>query len=308
MAGRQVEIPDTISRIVALDSRTTILLFPCTEGLLIAKGMLPGKKQYTLISAEYKKLPDVDISNLENVLTFSPDIIIASSYIPEKSYSRYDKIQSRLNIPVVVIDLSINKLNKTYDYINQLLNSKNDSEKYSNYLSDFYKLVDSLKLAKQLSGFTAYYTLGAKGLMTDPSGSMHTEVFDMLNIPNTAKIEIPSSGHTVVSMEQVLTWAPDYIFSASFKGESNAYNTILTSSLWKQIPAVKNGRVFKVPGEPFGWFDHPPSINRIPGILWLCEIFYDLSPARAQTEIIQFYKLFYKYDLSVEEYNNLVNR
>jgi iron complex transport system substrate-binding protein len=154
---------------------------------------------------------------------------------------------------------------------------------------------------------SAYYTLGPTGLMTDPAGSKHTQIFDFLEIPNAAKIDIPSGGHAKVDMEQIISWNPDYIFAAYFKGGINAKEHIETSPLWADIEAVKSHRVYEVPGIPFSWFDHPPSANRIPGLIWLCHIFYGQEEIVTREKIQRFYALFYHYDLCDEEYYQLVN-
>ena len=141
--------------------------------------------------------------------------------------------------------------------------------------------------------------------MTDPAGSIHTEVFDFLKIPNASLVDMPTSGHAKVNMEQVISWNPDYIFAADFKGGLNAYSAITSSPLWAGIKAVKNKQVYKVPSEPFSWFDHPPTINRICGLIWLAQIFYNYPEEKAEAQIKQFYKLFYGYELSGTEYSGL---
>jgi iron complex transport system substrate-binding protein len=205
----------------------------------------------------------------------------------------------------VLIDLSIDKMDKTYLFIGELFDV--DCKPYINFLQTMYREMEALKKTKGAISSSVYYTLGSNGLLTDPSGSKHTEVFDFLNIPNAAKVDIPSGGHAQVNLEQVLLWNPDYIYTSAFRGENSAYNLITTDSKWKSIKAVKNNRVYKVPSQPMGWFDHPPSINRVPGMLWLCEIFYSVDSDVTKNKICTFYSLFHKYDLSSTEYSSLFN-
>ena len=44
--------------------------------------------------------------------------------------------------------------------------------------------------------------------------------------------------------------------------------------LWKDVAAVRSGRVHLSPKLPFGWVDFPPSVNRLIGLWWLAQIFY----------------------------------
>lgn len=308
MAGRSVTIPDQITRIIPYDSKTSVLLYPCAGEKLIARGALPGTTNSALIADDYNRKPTADIKNLEEVLAFRPDLILAGSFIPDDQLDRYEKLQSRTGIPVVIIDLSLDQLDKTYSFLGKLLNCESACQKYVSFLADLYQDLDAMMAKKSLDDITVYYTLGANGLMTDPSGSRHTEVLDFLKIPNAAKIELPSGGHAKVNMEQVIAWDPDYIFAAGFKGDSNPFQTITGSQLWSNIKAVRNKQVYIVPGEPFGWFDHPPTINRVCGLIWLSEIFYNYPEEEAKHKIKAFYSLFYHYELTDFDYVKLYNR
>ena len=306
MAGRKVDVPTSLQRLVPYDAKTSILVFPCAGSKLLAKGMIPGTKSLPYLSEEYKQLPDVDIKNLESVLSFHPDLIIAGAFLPEDPLDKFDKLQSKTGIPVVVIDLSLDKLDKTYLFLAGLLQADVACEPLINYLQRVYQQVNELKAQKSLSGISVYYALGADGLMTDPSGSRHTEVLDYLAVPNVAKIPLPSGGHAQVNLEQIIAWNPDYIFAAAFKGDSNPAERILSNPAWNSIKAVQTKNVYVVPGEPYGWFDHPPTVNRICGLIWLSELFCVYPPAQAKADIKLFYRLFYQYDLKDAELSGMM--
>ena len=40
------------------------------------------------------------------------------------------------------------------------------------------------------------------------------------------------------------------------------------------MPAVRNDRVYVAPDVPFGWFDAPPSLNRLLGVRWLARLLH----------------------------------
>ncbi len=302
MTGRNVEVPDKINRVFPYDPKISILLFSIAYEKMPAISMLPGKKNYQYLSEKYSSYPEVDVKNIEEVLTVSPDIIIAAVYNKNDNTQPVMKLGSRLKIPVVLVDLSLDKLDKSYSFLGKLLNIEDKTDEHVSYLSTLYKKIKSYKSSYNKPEEDIYYTLGSDGMLTDPAGSKHTEVFDLLNIPNAAKIGIPSGGHAQVNMEQILMWNPDYIFTSIFRGADNAYETITTDSKWRSISAVKNNHVYRVPSQPFGWFDHPPSINRIPGIIWMCQFFYGQPEEETKKMIHEFYKLFYKYELSDADY------
>lgn len=142
------------------------------------------------------------------------------------------------------------------------------------------------------------------GLRTAPNGSRHAQIFDIMNVDNAAYTRLNAKGFGTASMEQVIIWNPDYIFCLG-KGEQSPYRTILKSALWQSITAVKQRKVYFIPSEPYPWFDMPPSVNRIAGLIWFNEIFYGQSHEQTRNKIEEFYRIFYMYELSDREYEHL---
>jgi iron complex transport system substrate-binding protein len=305
MAGRTVEIPDKPERVFPYDPKTSILLFPLIGDKMIATSELPGKETMKYIAKNFIQLPVVDVKNIEEVILASPHIIISGFYNKNDNSEPVLSLGKKLGIPVVLVDLSLDHLDQSYIFLGKLFGREKESRPLVSFMQTLYHRTDSLRTVKRAVTQSAYYTMGASGLLTDPSGSRHTEVFDMLAIPNAAKVALPTGGHSQVSLEQVLAWNPDMIFTSSFRGESNAYSKITTDSKWSSIRAVKNHKVYRVPDQPMGWFDHPPSVNRIPGVIWLCQVFYGQEEAMTMSFIRRFYQLFYKYNLSEAEYYSL---
>jgi iron complex transport system substrate-binding protein len=59
-------------------------------------------------------------------------------------------------------------------------------------------------------------------------------------------------------------------------------------------PAVAIGRVHVLADVPFGWFDAPPSLNRLLGVQWLARILHPhLFPAPLAPELKAFHALYY---------------
>ncbi|HSH43050.1 MAG TPA: hypothetical protein VK973_13070, partial [Arenicellales bacterium] len=89
--------------------------------------------------------------------------------------------------------------------------------------------------------------------------------------------------------------------------DRNFYSRVWNDPLWRDITAVRRGRVYLSPTAPFGWIDRPPSINRIIGLKWLSALFY---PERIELDLRhatrEFYKLFYHVDLSEDRLDDLI--
>ena len=119
-----------------------------------------------------------------------------------------------------------------------------------------------------------YYAEGPSGLETEPAGSWHAQVIDMVGGNNVAQVEVKGDkGKSEVSIEQLLLWNPDIIISWDDE-RGGYYSGILEDPAWKDIKAVKEGEVYEIPNKPFNWFDRPPSVNRILGLKWMGNLLY----------------------------------
>jgi iron complex transport system substrate-binding protein len=100
------------------------------------------------------------------------------------------------------------------------------------------------------------------------------------------------SGHRgmqKISMEQVLQYDPQVIISH----EPMFFTGLTTHSKWKNIRAVRDGRVYRIPRTPFNWFDRPPSFMRLLGLKWMTHHLYpERYPLDLVAETQRFYELF----------------
>jgi iron complex transport system substrate-binding protein len=100
-----------------------------------------------------------------------------------------------------------------------------------------------------------YYALGRDGLRTDGGGTWHAELIDLAGGFNVHQGDPEDLfGMQQISLEQVMLYQPEVILAQ----DTEFYKRVFTSPGWRNIPAVKNGRVYLIPSIPFNWFDRPP--------------------------------------------------
>ncbi|MGH8721848.1 MAG: ABC transporter substrate-binding protein, partial [Burkholderiales bacterium] len=134
----------------------------------------------------------------------------------------------------------------------------------------------------------AYYGRGPHGLQTALGGSINAQVMEYLGAKNVAGGT--RGGLAVVSLEQVLAWDPEVIFT----NDPNFYAHLWRDARWSALAAVRAKRVHLSPHMPFGWFDFPPGANRIIGLYWAGKILYpQLFPEDLRAMTAEFYRLFY---------------
>jgi len=304
MAGRRVTIPDHLTRVIPYDNKTNVVLYPVAGNMMVVKARSMESPSLKFISNDFISKKEIDTKSAEELIRLKPDILILAAFPEERDIlGRYETYAAKINIPLVVVDLELMNLDKTYDFLGHLLDKPAEAKTCSDYIRSVYRDVERLTKGKRVPG-KAYMANDNDGLRTSPNNSNHAQLFDVMKIPNAAHVLLDTKGFALVSMEQIMVWNPDYVFCVG-KGESSPYRTILKSATWRGITAMKTRRVFYVPDEPYSWFDIPPSVNRILGLVWFADIFYNQPNEVTKQKVKEFYHIFYHYNLTEKEYAGL---
>ena len=317
MTGRTLEVPLTINRVLSTAPPTTIAVYVLAPDKLIGVNFEPNKQNGNVYMPEkYRALPNVggwfgkQTGNFETFIAMKPDVILDGDVGVGNFVATLEERQQKFGtIPNVGV---LDARNATrYDESIRFLGTLLGADEQAASLSEFYNRVLT-KVTTRASAIPVnervrvYYAEGPKGLQTDPSGSMHSELIELAGGINVADCQImPGMGMTPVSMEQVTKWNPDVIIV----GDPGFSSTIYNDTLWAPIPAVKNHRVYLVPQSPFTWFDRPPGVNRIIGIPWIAKVLYPekFSDMNMPALTKEFYSKFYHYNLSNSEVNSLLD-
>lgn len=310
MAGREVELPEQINKVFSTNPPASILLYTLDPDLLIGWNHQLGDAEKKFMLPQYSELPNLGgwmaktSCNTEDLLRIGPDLIIYMVDITEMSKNQADDIQKQVNIPVVIVSDELTQMDETYEFVGKLLNREEQAKTLSSYCRETMEMVrDHSKKIVDDEGVRVYYAEGASGLETDPRGSRHTVVMDMVGGVNVAEVIAKGErGLTQVSYEQVLLWNPDLIICWG-----QCFEEILGDDKWQNIKAVQEKKIYMVPSGPFNWFDRPPSANRIMGLKWLGNLLYpQVYDYDIVKETREFYQKFYHYDLSEEDINTLL--
>lgn len=316
MAGREITIPKEVNKVFTTSSVGTITLYSINPSLIAGLNSEFGALEEKFLTKEYLSLPVLgnykgsDSANEEEILKAEPDIIISMGDINERWISDADEAQEKLGIPFLMIDGDLENMHETYEFLGDILGE----EERCKLLGDYSKLTieNTKEIAKDIpedKKVSVYYASTQSPLNTNVTGSIHTQVIDLVGALNAAVVTVEKmSGGVDVSMEQVLEWDPDLIIAAkSSKGNEGSYETITVDPKWSGIKAVKDNNIFAIPNGPFNWFDKPPSINRIIGVKWLGNLIY---PEEFDIDIKQetkdFYEMFYHRELTDAEVDEIL--
>ncbi len=304
-AGRKVEIPDTVKRVLAAGPPASVLVYVLAPDKLTGWVRQPGDAEKQFLMPSVRDLPTFGqltgkggTANMEAVLAAKPDIIIDVGTVNPTYASLADKVQAQTGIPYVLIDGSFARSAETLREAGDILGAGDRAEKLAAYAAA--KISDlNTKLASipESDRPRVYYGRGPEGLETGLSGSINLEILGAVGATNVAAAA-GKGGLTQVSLEQILSWKPDTILAASGKFAAS----VKSDTLWKDLDAVKNNRVFVTPNLPFGWFDSPPGINRLIGISWLEHLFYPKQfTGDLNADVREFFTLFYQVDLTDDQ-------
>jgi iron complex transport system substrate-binding protein len=318
-AGREVTVPDPIETVYCASPMGTNLMYMLAPDMMVGWNITPTKLEKKYIPEEYRSVVGLGgwfgkntTGNVEEIIKRAPDVVLSLGDLDSAAVSEAERIQGLLSIPVVMIDGDLVKSGAALRFIGGLLGVQERAEELAAYCDGIVQEADTIaaKLTDEQQA-RVYYAEGIKGLNTDPSGSMHTEVLDLVGGANVAEVDLQSDyGMSPVSLEQVLAWNPEVILVASDPAEeSNVYEQITTGADWSTITAVEEKQIYQIPRGPFDWFDRPPSISRILGIRWLGNLLYpDLYQYDMKAEVKEFYALFYHIDLTDTQLEELMAR
>src|SRR5215475_4225331 len=304
-AGRDVEIPQHISRVLAAGPPASILLYTLAPEKMIGWVRTPSPAEKAFLKESVRDLPEYGrltgrggTANLENVLKFKPELIIDIGSVGPTYVSLANNVQEQTKIPYVLLDGTFEKTPEVYRLLGDLLGVKDRAEELARYADEtLYGLQARLAGLPEVERPRVYYGRGVNGLETGLAGSINLEVLERVGAINVAAAA-GTGGLTRVSMEQVLSWNPDVLLAL----DPAFYRSVGTDPLWASVKAVQDKRIYLAPNLPWGWFDAPPGVNRLIGVRWLTSILYPKQfPENLQATTRQFYKLFYQVDLTDEQ-------
>ncbi|WP_340013922.1 ABC transporter substrate-binding protein [Paenibacillus sp. FSL K6-1318] len=244
------EIPVTPKRIFSISATTQLL----------ALGITPvGGLQYEIEQDYYLKnaASEVEIAgdyppNMEAVTALQPDLIIASSFVESDVIEQLEKIA-----PTVIYPWEDN-LYDQLKYIGDIVGKKAEAEEWITK----HEAKAAERKAEMSNLVGADQTVAAVEIFKDSfqvagTRNMGFVLHDLLGLKRMPWVqeEVEKSDGFVVytepqSLEKLPELTADYLIikvNDTQPGSTEFYEKMQESSLWKNLPAVKNGNVFIVP-------------------------------------------------------------
>lgn len=319
MSGREVTIPAEVDSIVNLWPSYTASLY-----VLGAGDLVKAQAQSGLVNSWtkffYPKAADVPAlggttPNVEEIAKLDPDFVIVH---PSSIASGYADQLADLGIPALDLSLdSYDSMIDSYTILGKALGG--DYQDKTDELTALIK--EKLDRANELTADLSdedkpvvYYITGMSDSLTATAageGTMQQSWVETCG-GTYAPAQLNVNENTQeVTAEEVFAINPDVIFVG------NTYQHKLVEELqtmdgWKDLNAVKNGRVYTIPYGCFGWDRYG-----MESTLLIDYALYCLQPEIAEEngidhdylvdEVISFYKTFNGTEMTKEQAENMLN-
>lgn len=298
IAGQLPE-PQTIKTILSAGNPADVLLLSVSPEKLPGLAGFNMEKRGQLFPEPQRSLKVIgkiggkgSTLSAEKIVALQPNLIIDVGNLTLNYQDQATHTFEQTGIPYLLLDGRLQASPATLRILGKILGKTEFTEPQAQYAEETLQRAAQFAKNKQPS---FYLARSADGLQTGQKGSIHTEAMELVGLNNV--VEGEHKGLTQVSMEQLLLWDPDVIFSQY----EEFLQTIKNNPQWQNLNAVKNGKIYLIPSEPFGWLDSPPSLNRLLGMRWLMQLFDSSVNTDFASEVQRFYQLFYHIALSPEQ-------
>lgn len=310
-AGRTVEVPAQVDRIAPAGHTATQILLTMAPEKMVTVSQELSADQAKYLGSSYAELPVTGAAfgakgdlNKEAMAASGTQILIDTGELKDGIVEDLDTLQEQLGIPVVMIETKMEDYGAAYEMLGELLGMEERGAELSAYCQAAYDdTVSTMKSIPESDRVRVAYLLGDEGTNTIAKDSYQGQVVDLVanNVADLGKVSGSGSG-VEISMEQLALWNPQTILFA----EGSIYDSVSSDAAFADLDAVKSGSYYEVPGTPWNWLNSPPTVNQVLGMQWLPRLLY---PDAFDTSIYDvtksYFDLFYGYDLSEAEFNEI---
>ena len=310
-AGRRVEIPETIERVMPAGPPAALLLYTLVPDKLIGWPRALPAATVSLLPPAYGKLPVVGRltggkpPSAEAIAKLHPDVIVDIGDVEPEYVALADKLQKQTGIPYLLFDGRLAATPEVLRKLGRLLGEADRGTKLADYAQGMLGQIDaavSPLSPAQRPG--VYYARGPTGLQTGPSGSLLGEFVDLAGGHNLAPAT-GSSAPAKTSLSEIAGWNPEVIITQ----DARLYHTMPGDPGWSRLPAIQAHHLYLAPDLPFGWIDEPPGVNRLLGLRWLAQTLHpQLFTQDLRAAAREFCALFYQAELSEAQLDGILGQ
>lgn len=310
--GKKVTLPDQTDRVFGSSPPMNYLLYALNPDKMIglnfsAKNANNGADE-KLLNQQFRSLPVIgsfhgggQSINLESLMARKPQLILL--WQDDMMVQTVAREIEKTGVPTFMIPFrKINDMPGAFRLAGDAIGESKRGEELARYSE---KIIDEVRrMAATSKPVRYYYAEGLDGLSTECDQSFHVEALNFAGGSNVHKCRQSGLlGLEKISFETLLAYDPDVIIVQN----RSVYFDLTNDPLWKNLRALKSGRIYLVPVQPFNWVDRPPSFMRVLGIQWLASVFHPTTyHVNLNERAKEFYDLFLHIKLNDQQTKNLL--
>lgn len=240
--GRRVTLPAEVHRIVSLAPNLTETIYAIGAGARLA-----GDTDFCDVPEEARSKPHVGAPinpSLEAIIALKPDLVLASASI---NWPATADTLLKMGVPVYTTDPhSVNDMVSGIANIGALIGAETEA---NSLVAGLRARLDALE--KKLAGVPRRHVLFI--VWDDPLISIgsHTFITDALRLAGGVSVIDVEQNWPHISLEHVVRMQPEFlVFTGDHgDGEASKIEELRTKQVWRELDAVKAGRVAFISGE-----------------------------------------------------------
>jgi iron complex transport system substrate-binding protein len=304
--GRQVTIPDTMDHVaVTCQGGTTHQISVMGSSDRITAQ--PSMAKFPMLLKIFPQFNNVidggsfDNVNIEELMKAAPDMIFVG-ITAEKGNKQLDEAGFN-TFTMYIGSADVENQLKEFMMTGTLLGNPEQAQQLVDYYNEKISMVQ--EMVSKIPGSerkTVYYISGGK-ITSASSGIWGDSLITAAGGINVTKEFASGAKGSEISVEQVMEWNPDVIVTQKGNGSENL-DAVRGDTRITDLTAMQNGQVYQFPIGAF-WWDRPSPEAPL-GVMWLAKTLYPeyTKDIDLEKETKEFYKTFYKYEMSDEEYNS----
>ena len=259
--GRHVALPAHVAHVLPAGPPAAVLLEALAPDLMIGWPNKPSPAAAKWLPSAVAGLPaapSVDADQPDLLKAAKPDLIIDYGDVDQRYTARAEQVQERTGIATVLLDGALERTPAVLRALGAALDRSARAEELA-------RLAEQVLAsnAATLPHRTVVYARSPDGLTVVAPGALATEVFPVVHWQVLAPAGKGHFRHTTV--QEIAALDPDMLVFAS----PAMRETVAASSEWRALRAVREHHALIAPNLPFGWIEHPASLNRLLGVAWL---------------------------------------
>ncbi len=301
--NREIEKPETMDKVAITcygGASHEIVVLGGSEKIVAQ----PSMDQFPLLSEMFPAFRGVvnpgsfDDVNVEELLKTEPDMVFVG--ITSKKGNQLIEEAGLPTFTMRIGSATIETLKKEFEMTGLLLDQQEKSQALLGYWDEKLAMVEALvSKVPEAERKSVYYTgIDVTKANTGEWGNSLIDGSGGINV--TGGLTQGAKG-SEVSIEQVLEWNPDVIV---VQKTNKGLGELLADDRIQDLNALKNKQVYQFPIGAF-WWDRPSPEAPL-GFMWLAKTLYPeyTKELDLKQETKAFYKDFYNYQLSDEEYES----